>query len=69
MSETSSANNFGSHLRSSCKSLMNIRKRSGPNTEPWGTTDRIGVQLHISPLRTTRGSFSLSGGAGKILDL
>ncbi len=37
MSLTSSAKNKWLHVSSSAKSLINIRKRRGPSTEPWGT--------------------------------
>ena len=37
----------------SVKSLMKIRKSSGPNTEPWGTPDFTSAASDISPFTTT----------------
>ena len=35
------------------KSLMQIRKRSGPRIDPWGTPAKIGLQNEVYPFNTT----------------
>ena len=39
----SSAKNFAEDFILVSRSLMYMRKRSGPRTDPWGTPDSIGA--------------------------
>ena len=49
-----SANNFRLHWRLSDKSLIDLRSKSGPNTEIWETPALILAQDEFLPLRITR---------------
>ena len=49
-----SANNFRLHWRLSDKSLIDLRSKSGPNTEIWETPALILVQDEFLPLSITR---------------
>ena len=51
--DVSSANNLVLHWRSSDKSLMYIRNKSGFNREPWGTSAFILAQDELWPVRIT----------------
>ena len=42
-------------------SLMNIRNRMGPNTEPWGTPEVTGHSSDVKPSTTTRWVRSAEG--------
>ena len=51
--KASSANNLGFEDKSSDRSLIYIKKNSGPRIDPWGTPARTLVQDDVWPLRTT----------------
>ena len=35
------------------RSLINIKKRTGPKTDPWGTPDKTGTRSEAWPSNTT----------------
>ena len=51
--DVSSAKSFTLDFKSFGKSLMQIRKRSGPRISPWGTPAKIGLQDEVCPFNTT----------------
>ena len=53
-SDTSAAaKSLGLQTKLSGRSLMNIRNKSRPRTEPWGTPDFIGFHIDVTPFKTT----------------
>ena len=48
-----SAINLTLNFNSFGKSLIKIRKRSGPNIEPWGTPAKIGFHEECWPFKIT----------------
>ena len=51
--EVPSANNFGFDVKSSDKSLIQIRKNNGPRIDLWGTPASILVQNECCQVKTT----------------
>ena len=49
--EVSSANSFALEFNSFGKSLMQTRKRSWPNIEPWGTLAKTGLHDDVCPFK------------------
>ena len=48
-----SANNFGFKVKSSDKSLIQIRKNNAPRTDPWGTPASMLTHVEWCPFKAT----------------